>query len=50
MLEQQQQIYKVAGVDESAPAMDLRKRKAIEEDEVGEPFWSAAPRPREHLR
>ena len=34
MMEQQREIYKVAGVDDDAPAMDPRKRKAGDE-EVG---------------
>lgn len=36
MLEQQQQAYKVAGVDESEPAVDLRKRKARDGEEVSD--------------
>lgn len=31
---QQGQAYKVEGVDEDAPAVDLKKRKAEERDEV----------------
>ena len=34
MLEQQQQAYKVEGVDESEPAVDMRKRKARDGEEV----------------
>ena len=34
MLEQQQQAYKVAGVDEHEPAVDMRKRKAGDEGDV----------------
>ena len=34
MLEQQQLAYRVQGVDETEPAMDLRKRKAAETREV----------------
>ena len=30
----QQEIYKVEGVDETEPAMDLRKRKASDNGEV----------------
>lgn len=31
MVEQQQEAYRVAGVDETAPALDPRKRKAGDE-------------------
>ena len=31
---QQQQAYKVAGVDEDAPALDARKRKAQAQEDV----------------
>lgn len=34
MLAQQQEAYKVAGVDEHAPAMDPKKRKAADGEEV----------------
>ena len=34
MLEQQRRAYKVAGVDEHAPALDPRKRKAADADDV----------------
>lgn len=32
LMEQQRQAYKVEGVDESEPAVDLRKRKAEGQD------------------
>lgn len=34
MVEQQRQAYKVAGVDEEAPALDPRKRKANDAEDV----------------
>lgn len=34
MLERQQEAYRVAGVDETAPALDPRKRKAADVEAV----------------
>lgn len=41
MVERQQEAYRVAGVDESQPAIDLRKRKA-EAAEVGRMYRAGA--------
>ena len=35
MMEQQRQAYRVEGIDEEAPALDPKKRKAVDNDKVG---------------
>ena len=36
-MEQQRQAYRVEGIDEEAPALDPKKRKAADNDKVGTP-------------
>jgi HIV Tat-specific factor 1 len=50
MLQQQQEAYKVAGVDEDAPAVEPKKRKAGDEEHVSTTVHSSMEADAKHMQ